>query len=94
MASGFKEGESIYIAFSNGKTALDSQNKPRMYKTRKQFELKFPSFCMGHAKLVEYAPVVRCKDCKHYIGNKCADNGYKWNPDDFCNYGERKENAE
>ena len=101
MASEFKEGESIFFAFSNGKTALDSQNKPRMYKTRKQFELKFPSFRMGHVKLVEYAPVVRCKDCKYYVSYwdaNCCDifcdgqeEPYPTNPTDFCSYGERAE---
>ena len=45
--------------------------------------------------------VVRCKDCKHY--NKeilsCAMNSrdrgawFNWYEDDFCSYGERKNNG-
>lgn len=47
-----------------------------------------------------FVPVVRCKDCKHWI--ECDDVGYCDNPDgldnyakpnDFCNYGERRNNA-
>ena len=49
--------------------------------------------------------VVRCKDCKHWTkdGNGyCDDESYCDNPngldnyahpDDFCSYGERKDNA-
>ncbi len=49
-----------------------------------------------HAPMVEYAPVVRCKDCKHQESGK----NEKWcelmpwkelNPDWFCADGERRE---
>ena len=45
--------------------------------------------------------VVRCKDCKNYdsceltcelLFNPCATNA-AWYPDDFCSYGERKDNG-
>ena len=47
-----------------------------------------------------YVPIVHCKDCKYYQDN---NDGYpheecRWghgetpNEDDFCSYGERKEN--
>lgn len=44
----------------------------------------------------DVAPVVRCKDCKHYdIGGSCIICGFQSRkPDDFCSYGERKEGAE
>ena len=44
--------------------------------------------------------LVRCKDCKHYdaceltcelLFNPCATN-VAWYPEDFCSYGERKDN--
>lgn len=48
--------------------------------------------------IVEYAPVVRCKDCKEYIpwadGYICGRVGsYYGNtkPDDFCSFGEKSE---
>ena len=42
--------------------------------------------------------IVRCRDCKHYEIHKpkvlenCERNGYiiPMKPDDFCSYGERK----
>ena len=49
----------------------------------------------------DVAPVVRCKDCKHYYfaDNRipqeqryvCEISGEIWKPDSFCSYGERKE---
>lgn len=52
----------------------------------------------------DVAPVVRCKDCKHYDmgvclkiysdGNVHPEAWQKRRPDDFCSYGERKEGAE
>lgn len=44
-----------------------------------------------------YEPVVHCKDCKHLMFSDCygecgaARMGIV-GPDDFCSYGERKEN--
>lgn len=45
--------------------------------------------------------VVRCKDCKHYYfaDNRipqeqryvCDLDGDRWKPDNFCSYGERRE---
>lgn len=56
----------------------------------------------------DVVPVVRCKDCKYYrVSTMLAPNkfcfrlkhpvedrpiGYNFAPDDFCSYGERKEN--
>lgn len=53
------------------------------------------------APAADVAPVVRCKDCKHYKPNAMVENSCfnsNWNdeyaiptsPDDFCSYGERK----
>jgi len=46
----------------------------------------------------DVAEVVRCSRCKHYktIGTVagCARIGFECkNPDDYCSYGERKDNA-
>ena len=65
---------------------------------------------MAHAMVVttpaiDAVPVVRCKDCK-YCGQfpyatttdmrcQCRDMyWYPTNPDDFCSYGERREDGE
>lgn len=42
------------------------------------------------AHTIDAVPVVRCKDCKHYLG-VCSFLGIRMNPSDFCSYGEQKE---
>jgi hypothetical protein len=43
-------------------------------------------------KYIEYVPVVRCKDCKHWYDGICKNGfGLAFNGEnDFCSYGERK----
>ena len=51
---------------------------------------------------VDIVEVVRCKDCKRFVVNKEAVTSYCTRglqntyakPDDFCSYGERKENED
>ena len=101
MASFIKKGESIFIPFRNGQSISDSQLKPRMYKTEKAFVKSFPGHYPGTAsvELVEYAEVVRCKDCKHYWLPQgfCTHDRHDHQTmavgqedDDFCSYGERR----
>lgn len=41
------------------------------------------------------ARVTRCKDCKHEFGGRCSICGFqKRKPEDFCSYGERKDDAD
>ena len=61
-----------------------------------------PAYCGMFLNSADVAPVVRCKDCKHYEIHKpkvlenCERNGYiiPMKPDDFCSYGERKEGGD
>jgi hypothetical protein len=96
-----KRGESLLIPFRNGKSIYDSQNKPRIYKTRKGFEKHFPGHYLGKdgVELVEYVEVVRCKDCRHWIERTadgvdsfhvCWFNGSITGRKHFCVYGERR----
>ena len=44
----------------------------------------------------DFLPVVRCKDCKHLMFSDCYGECGKGHmsivsPDDFCSYGERKD---
>lgn len=59
-------------------------------------------YSMPEADAVE---VIRCKDCKFYIDNNCYMSNLKENgsylgkihwvsENDYCSYGERKENKE
>lgn len=49
----------------------------------------------------DVAPVVRCKDCKYLVNATVNANGFlicdisdmEIAPDDFCSYGERREDA-
>ena len=45
------------------------------------------------APTIDAVPVVRCKDCKHFMSDICYfDMGLHFcRGDDFCSYGERKE---
>ena len=58
---------------------------------------------IAHQPTIDAVPVVRCKDCKHWISVDeriehmecsifcgCYGRGYPTNADDFCSYGERK----
>lgn len=99
MASKIREGQSIYIPFLNGESVQDSQLRPRMYGSEKQFKAKYPGFRVEKPRLVEYAPVVRCKDCKNNPDLKTRTKNMLWcrkwqkevRKTDFCSYGERKE---
>ena len=43
--------------------------------------------------------IIRCRDCKHYADNRvpqeqmcvCDLDGYRWSPDSYCSFAERKE---
>ena len=48
-----------------------------------------------HAHTVDAVPVVRCKDCKYRDGTPGQPNILcaQMHEDDFCSYGERKEES-
>lgn len=79
LSDGFKEA---FRKLVNGEPTVD---RP----TRSQFKRM--------AVQLGYEPVVHCKDCKHVMFSDCygecgaARMGIV-GPDDFCSYGERKEN--
>ena len=50
-------------------------------------------------KTVEEKQIVRCRNCRYYNSEEkeCLDllgHGRRWEEDDFCSYGERKEVTE
>lgn len=72
-------------------------------------DLRKPGLEQALAMLIEepaadVAPVVRCKDCKHYDmgvclkiysdGNAHPEAWQKRKPENFCAYGERKDGAD
>jgi len=108
MASAIQNGESLYIPFRDGRSISDSQLKPRMYKTPEAFQKNFPGYYLGtkDVELVEYAPVIRCKECVSYQETVGKDSGKPCGygscmntcaiitgivyGEDFCSYGERR----
>lgn len=61
MASTLKKGQSVFIPFVGDASVLDSQNRPRMYKSVEQFKKSYPLFRLEQPELVEYAPVVHAE---------------------------------
>lgn len=57
--------------------------------------------CMENCKTIDAVSVVRCKDCKHFTPDEICypGTGSCWfcemtrKFDDFCSYGERKDNG-
>ena len=102
MASWINRGDSVFFQFRNGESVLNSQCKPRMFKTAEKATLGVDY--IETDDVVEYAEVVRCKDCKH--GEVCCnlqgaeyvvcdlDEHHVWLPNGFCSYGERRERNE
>lgn len=88
-----------YICKQDAVDALDRifDNVP-MELTTEILRLRRELRGLSHA---DVAPVVRCRDCKHYYfaDNRipqeqryvCEISGEIWKPDDFCSYGEMKE---
>lgn len=81
-------------------TPSNSPAYPRyLAQLQERTNLKHKIYDMPTADVV---PVVRCRDCKHYVKGSCNahsvwpdeySTGYDCRPDDddFCSYGERKE---
>lgn len=97
MASKFNKGDSVFFLMQDGKSVLDSQLKPRMYKSVEACKGHYPAWRDGEAGIIEYAPIVRCKDCIHRETveggkdycciNMCACMGY-------CSVGEKRESTD
>ena len=50
---------------------------------------------MPKGVIADVARVTRCKDCKHEFGGRCSICGFQSRkPEDFCSYGERKDDAD
>lgn len=74
MARAIKQGQHIFIAFQDGEAVLDSQLRPRMYKSREQFEKSLPAWRDGKAELVEYAPPLTPPNKPTYPCDLCVYN--------------------
>lgn len=94
-----KKDSHLFIPFDeNGKNIVGSYGSPYIYQSKKT-AMK----CVGRDayELVEYAPIVKCGECKNFVVNGIDDNdfldgtclynnGCDVNIDDFCSRGERR----
>ena len=67
----------------------------KLVETTRDYIASFPAADVAEVRhgrwiVTDAVPVVRCKDCKHYLG-VCSFLGIRMNPSDFCSYGEQKE---
>lgn len=100
MARFIEQGKSIFIPFRNGLSITDSQLHLRMYKSVKMFE-RYGYTCGEVDMLCEYAPVVRCKDCKKWFRHtevdrergECRRYETTKHETGYCDRGERKDNV-
>ena len=68
-----------------------------------EFNRNNPAYCNGFQDKSDYTQVVRCKNCKHHkdehlYGTRlrfdwCRKFNNVTKDDDFCSYGERKDNV-
>lgn len=88
MARYIEQGKSIFIPFKNGLSIMDSQLHLRMYKSEEMFKRYFPKNT-DYDELCEYAPVIRCKNCRYYNedGEYCGNWGECRHPEHFCDEG-------
>ena len=55
----------------------------------------FEHTCADHLIANDVVPVVRCKDCTEWNKDECeCSHWYGFRENDFCSYGERKEENE
>ena len=70
----------------------DEEHQDFSYSTLMMYEIADE---VDDAPTIDAAPVVRCKDCKHYQTDVLFNSNYccgrRRKPDDYCSYGERKE---
>lgn len=59
-----KFGQSIFIAFQDGKCLPDSQNRPRMYSSLKKAQACFPAYREGKCEFIEYVPISKAEETK------------------------------
>lgn len=55
----------------------------------------YPSLhSVEYRKILDWKPLIRCKDCKWRDESTCLIHGAIWKDNDFCSQGEREEEDE
>lgn len=51
--------------------------------------------CLKKIQVLSSIDIVRCSECKYFENHNCVKRHQNfWRFDDFCSYGERKDDAE
>lgn len=97
MAQFLNKGDHIFIPFRENGMSVGWKG-PRIYKSLKTAMKNYGKYA---DEVVEYAPIVKCGECRNFVINGIDDNdfldgtclynnGCDVNIDDFCSRGERR----
>ena len=102
MAQFLNKGDHIFIPFcNNGKNMIGDYGSLCVYKSLKT-AMRYRG--KDADEIVEYAPIVRCGNCKHFVPEenvgdddwegKCLYNDIYVDTSDFCSRGEARRDTE
>ena len=103
MAQFLNKGDHIFIPFcNNGKNMIGDYGSLCVYKSLKT-AMRYRG--KDADEVVEYAPIVRCGKCRHFVPNKADEpdfcggtglynDGCYVDTDDFCSQGEARRGTE
>lgn len=96
MAQFLNKGDHIFIPFHENGMSIGYKG-PYIYKSLKTC---MKNYGEDADEVVEYAPIVRCKDCKYFVfdsigseytwESKCLYNDVYVGTRDFCSRGEKR----
>lgn len=99
MAQFLNKGDHIFIPYcENGKNMIGNYGSARIYRS---IETAIKYVGNRAHEIVEYAPIVKCGECRNFVTNGIDDNdfldgtclynnGCDVNIDDFCSRGEKR----
>lgn len=88
MAQFLNKGDHIFIPFGMFGMSLGYKG-PYIYKS---IQTAMANYGKDADEVVEYAPIIHCVDCKHFVpwGGKCLYNDIYVDTSDFCSRGEKR----
>lgn len=101
MAQFINKGDHIFIPYyENGNNMIGNYGSARIYLS---IETAMKYVGKRAHEIVEYAPIVRCTECKHFIPSEgepegrdgfCLYNEIEVDTGDFCSRGEKRSDGE
>lgn len=99
MAQFLNKGDHIFIPFHDNGMSVGYKG-PYIYKS---LETCMKNYGEDADEVVEYAPIVRCADCKHFVPSEgepegwdglCIYNEIEVDTGDFCSRGKKRSDGE